>query len=357
MHAQRRMRKLMLKLLPLTIGVFALKGSVMLAEGSSWKSLAPLPQAIAGQCVGTVGDVLVVAGGSSWTAPPWNGGVKSWSPKVYALRTLDGAWDTEAPLPYGMGYGASAQWGDSLLCVGGQDATQVFDSVIRFHAVAGKIVTERLPNLPRAMTNAAAAVVGDTLFVVGGQYGLTPDTASKDIWSLSLHGGKSGQWKMQPKPAWEHARILPVAVGCGDSLFVMSGADLAVGADKAPVRTYLKDAWKRDRAGNWTRLADLPVAVVAASGTCDAAAHPVIFSGDDGVLAPQAQVLKDAHPGFGLDVHEIDPLTGHWRSVSTMPVSLVTTAVAKWKAHYVIAGGEPQPGHRSAKVIALPIDR
>ena len=137
----------------------------------------------------------------------------------------------------------------------------------------------------------------------------------------------------------------------------MSGADLATGADGAPVRTYLKDAWRREANGAWTRLADLPVAVVAAPGICNAGGHPVVFGGDDGVLAPQVQVLRDKHPGFGLEAHEIDPATGHWHSISHMPLSLVTTAAAKWKSHYVIAGGEPQPGHRSAKVIALPVSR
>jgi len=333
---------------------FGMKGSLMSAESSSWKFLAPLPAAIAGQCVGTVGDVLVVAGGSSWTAPPWDKGVKNWSAQVYALRSVDGQWESEAALAHGMGYGASAQWGDSLLCVGGQDATQVFNTVLRFHLAGGKVVTEELPQLPEPLTNAAAAVVNDTLFVVGGQHGLTPDTVSKEIWSLPLHGGKYGQWKLEQKPPWAHARILPVAVGCDGSLFVMSGADLATGADGTPVRTYLKDAWKRDAKGTWSQLEDLPVAVVAAPGICNAAGHPLVFGGDDGVLAPQAQVLRDKHPGFGLDAHEIDPATGKWRVTSHMPLSLVTTAAAKWKLHYVIAGGEPQPGHRSAKVIALP---
>ena len=336
---------------------FGMKGSLMSAESRSWKFLAPLPAAIAGQCVGTVGDVLVVAGGSSWTAPPWSSGVKSWSAHVYALRSLEGKWETEAELPHALGYGASAQWDDSFLCIGGQDAAQVFDSVLRFHIASGKVVMEELPKLPKPLTNAAAAVVSGTLFVVGGQHGLAPNTVSREIWSLSLRGGKYGEWKMEPRSPWVHARILPVAIGCKDALFVMSGADLATAADGAPIRTYLKDAWKREAKGVWTQLEDLPVPVVAAPGTCNAVGHPIVFGGDDGVLAPQAQVLQDKHPGFGLDVHEIDPATGKWRATSRLPLSLVTTGAAKWKSHYVIAGGEPQPGHRSDKVIALPVGR
>lgn len=332
---------------------FVPKGFSMSTTQQSWKFLAPLPQAIAGQCVGRAGDVLVVAGGSSWTAPPWANGVKSWSPKVYALHTLDGQWKEEKALAYGMGYGASAQWGDSLLCVGGQDATKVFDTVLRFHEVHGNVEVEHLPKLPKPITNAGAAVVDDVLYVVGGQHDVTPASVSKEIWSLSLKGGKFGEWKQEPTSPWGHSRILPVAVGCGHELYVMSGADLQTGAYGAPIRTYLKDAWKRTAAGKWEAMPELPAAVVAASGLCGVNGNPIVFSGDDGVLAPQAQVLRDKHPGFSRSAHELVPATEKWHEVSKLPVSLVTTAATTWKGHYVIAGGEPQPGHRSDKVIAF----
>ena len=325
-----------------------------MSVASPWKSLASLPQAIAGQCVGTVGSKLVVAGGSTWTAPPWAGGKKDWSAQVYSLNTPAGTWNNEAALPHAMGYGASAQWNDTLICVGGQNADTAFNTVIRFVAKGDGIAIENLPPLPNAVTNAAAGVVGDTLYVIGGQHNLTPQSVSKEIWTLDLHAdGKSGTWKSAGIAPWQHARILPVVVGCGDALYVMSGADLSVDTAGSPVRTYLKDSWKRSASGEWTRLADLPAAVVAAPASCSNHGTPIIFGGDDGALAAQVQTLKDAHPGFSKDIHE---LTGSWRTISQMPLSLVTTAATRWQGHYVIAGGENQPGHRSSKVIAVAID-
>jgi N-acetylneuraminic acid mutarotase len=328
------------------------------ASRSPWRFLASLPMAMAGQCVGTAGKSLVVAGGSTWTAPPWSGGVKAWSSAVYSLHSIDGFWSTETPLPAGIAYGASAQWNDSLLCVGGQDATQVFDSVLRFRSVNGKILTERLPNLPRPLTNASAVVFAGILYVIGGQHNLTPAGVSKEIWSLRLEdGGHYGQWEVAPASPWDHARILPLVVGCGDFLYVMSGADLSADVTGASSRTYLKDAWRRDAAGSWKRLPDLPAAVVAAPASCSAHGAPVVFGGDDGELADQIQTLRDRHPGFSRKVYEMDPVTAAWTSVSELPVSLVTTAAARWRNHYVIAGGENQPGHRSARVIARSIAR
>jgi N-acetylneuraminic acid mutarotase len=257
-----------------------------------------------------------------------------------------------------MAYGASAQWNDSLLCVGGQDATKVFDSVLRFRSVDGKILAERLPDLPRPLTNASAAVSAGVLYVVGGQHSLTPAGVSKEIWSLRLEdGGHYGQWQVAPASPWGHARILPVVVGCGKFLYVMSGADLSADAAGAPERTYLKDAWRRDAAGSWKRLPDLPAAVVAAPASCSAQGAPLVFGGDDGELANQIQSLRDRHPGFRRKVYEMNPVTDAWTEVSELPVSLVTTAATRWRNHFVIAGGENQPGHRSARVIARSIAR
>ncbi len=322
-----------------------------------WKSLASLPQAIAGQCVGNVGGKLVVAGGSTWTAPPWAGGKKNWAAQVYSLNTPEASWNTEAALPRAMGYGASAQWNDTLICVGGQNGDTVFNTVIRFVSRDNRITIEDLPPLPDPVTNAAAGIVGNTLYVVGGQHDLTPAGVSKEIWTLDLHAnGKASTWKSAGIAPWQHARILPVVVGCGDALYVMSGADLAVDAAGSPVRTYLKDAWKRAASGEWIRLADLPAAVVAAPSSCSNHGTPIYFGGDDGVLASQVQILRDAHPGFNKDVHEMNPKTGSWHTISQMPLSLVTTAATRWQGHYVIAGGENHPGHRSGKVIAVAID-
>lgn len=325
---------------------------------SSWRTLAPLPQALAGQCVGRVGKLLVVAGGSTWTAAPWAGGKKDWSANVYSLASLDGTWRTEQPLLHARGYGASVQGGDSLLCVGGQDGEHAFDSVLRLSEADGTVVAEEMPKLPQPLTNAAAAIVGDTLIVAGGQHGLTPDTMATQMWSLPLNAGVHAEWEAMKPPPWEHQRILPVAVGCGHTFVIMSGAELASGGNGTVIRHYLKDVWRRDARGGWTRMMDLPAPVVAAPSVCGPGGVPIVFGGDDGILAPQANVLRDAHPGFRTEVLKMNPSTGRWgqwRGASPMPVSLVTTAAATWQGHYVIAGGEPKPGHRSSQVIAWAI--
>jgi N-acetylneuraminic acid mutarotase len=321
------------------------------AQGPNVRMLAPLPQAIAGQCVGRVGHALVVAGGSTWSAPPWDGGVKGWHSAVYVLHSPDGAWKRAEDLPEAMAYGASAQWGDALLCVGGQNATRTFDTVLRFRMRDGKIVRDELARLPESLTNAGAAVVDGTLYVVGGQRDVTAMSASKEIWSLKLESGAA--WQRSDAPPWPHARILPAVAGCGGNLYVLSGADLRPHANGAPWRTYLRDAWLRNASGVWERLPELPAPVVAAPTVCDAKGRVLIFGGDDGKLASQIPTLRDNHPGFSRRVLAYDALRHEWIPAGELPLSLVTSGVTLWHGNYVIAGGESHPGHRSDEVVAL----
>ena len=320
--------------------------------------LPPLPEKIAGQCVGTVGDLLVVAGGSSWNKPPWAGGLKSWSDRVYALSPGSQQWKLIGHLPMPMGYGSAVQVGKELLCIGGQDAQRVYSTALRFKLQAGEFIVQRLPDLPRPTTNAGAALAGAKAYVVGGQNGLNPINVSGQIWSLDLAvDSASRSWKEEAAPPWQHVRILPIVAGCGNELFLASGADLTKDEKGTPHRIYLKDAWILTPKSEWKRLADSPAPVTGAPSICDNKGSVLVFGGDDGKLSDQVVTLKDDHPGFSHEMRAMDLRKNRWSSISGLPLSLATTGVTQWNDRYVIAGGEPQPGHRSDRVIALSIGK
>ena len=318
---------------------------------AAWSDLPPLPEAVAGQCVGVSAGWLLVAGGSLWSAPPWDGGVKTWSDRVYGLQPGAPAWKLVGTLPRAMGYGAGAQHGDSLLCAGGQNASEVFRDVLRLRiSAAGRLVVETLPPLPMPLTNAAAAVSGNHLFLFGGQNTLDPAGTAKNALQLDLRH-EHNAWQLLRTP-WAHARILPAAAGCADGVFVGGGADLSAGADGAPVRAYLTDAWHLDtRQRQWRALPALPAATTAAPSACGRDGDWLIFGGDDGALALRIQQLRDTHPGFRTAVLRYHPAARQWQADGDLPVSLVTTGAALWNGRYVIAGGENQPGHRSSRTI------
>jgi N-acetylneuraminic acid mutarotase len=319
-----------------------------------WSELPSLPEAIAGQCVGVAGDRIIVAGGSLWTAPPWNQGVKKWSDRIYGLARGSNRWELLGHLPSPMGYSASVQMGDSLLCIGGQSATEPLSTTLKISYRAGAIEIQKLEPLPRPLTNASAGSAGDgKVYVVGGQHSLKPEDVSRQVYRIDFNG--KGKWEELSSVPWSHARILPAVSGCDDRIYIAGGADLRIAKDGTPQREYLRDAWSfSSKLETWQRLPDLPAAVTAAPSACTADGTWLIFGGDDGTLAQQIQTLKDDHPGFRRTVLQLSRDSSRWIEVTDMPISLVTTGVAHWGDNYVIAGGENQPGHRSSRVIALP---
>jgi N-acetylneuraminic acid mutarotase len=210
------------------------------------------------------------------------------------------------------------------------------------------IAVKGLPDLPHPVTNASGALVGQKVYVVGGQHSLNPKDVTGEIWSLDLSDDK---WKQEPSPPWRHARILPVVAGCGTDLYVVSGADLVVDAGDAFHRTYLSDAWQLKGGLTWEQLPDTPSPTAGAPSVCDATASLIVFGGDDGTLAQQISSLKDQHPGFGLNTLRFDRHAATWSTISQLPLSLVTTGATYWEGKYVIAGGENKPAHRSNRVI------
>lgn len=324
--------------------------SLGMTKAQPWTDLPPLPKALAGQCVGVSSGWLIVAGGSMWSAPPWNGGVKTWSDEVYGLRPGAAAWKLIGRLPFATGYAAAVQHGNDLLCIGGQNATEVFRQVLRLNVSKdGALQLAQLPLLPEPLTNASAAVVHDRLFLLGGQHSTQPQSTAREALQLHLNTGKA--WSRLDVP-WQHPRILPAVASCGGSVYVGGGADLAVDRDGTPVRQYLIDGWRYDITHSmWSRLPVLPAAVTAAPSACTSRGEWLIFGGDDGALAQQIPRLRDTHPGFRKQVLRFDLVTQRWQPAGELPLSLVTTNAAVWNSHYVLAGGENQPGHRSTRVI------
>jgi N-acetylneuraminate epimerase len=333
--------------------LLALAGFAVVLGGSRpvyvWHDLPQLPESLAGQCVGTVGDRLVVAGGSKWTKPPWDGGTKLWSDEIFALSPGAQQWQMIGHLPQPMGYGSAVQTGNTMLCIGGQDAEHTFSTTLQLSLDGHQIRIKSLAHLPQPVTNASAALAGGRVYLVGGQHSLHPKDVSREIWSLGLSGG---EWKQEGTPPWRHARILPVVAACESDLYVASGADLVVDEGDTFHRTYLSDAWRLKRGGWWERLPDTPSPVAGAPSICDASGSLIVFGGDDGGLATKIPSLKDQHPGFSLKIQRFNAHGSRWSPLSQLPQSLVTTGAASWEGRFVIPGGENKPGHRSNRVIA-----
>ena len=320
----------------------------------TWSELPALPQAMSGHFAGVVDDALVVAGGSYFEVSPWQGGEKIWLDRVFLLDNPDGSWSEAAPLPHALAYGGMGTVAKGMILAGGSDGQRNFQTTVLVTRSGDGLVLESLPNLPEPCAMTGAAVLGETIYVAGGQ--TAPDSAEAlhTFWALDTSKDSNTWEELEPWPG--PARILPVVAAQEGSVFVISGADLLPGPDGTAKRTYLTDGYRYTPGQGWKAIAPAPKPMVAAASAAFGPSSILAFSGDDGSLVDRNAELGDHHPGFPSEVWCYNTITDTWAKVSDMPEAVVTTGAVVWKGRIAIPGGEDRPGHRVTQVQAAIAD-
>ena len=351
-----------------------------------WEELSQIPGGVgfAGPFVGRIRDRLVVVGGANFPEKPLWDTEKRWYGEIHSLDLQDpeAGWITSATTLESRAYGVSVTHPElGFFLIGGSDGTRHHADVRRFTtgepATLEPITLDR--PLPEPSAYGAAALVGDTVYVVGGTTTAGAVTASPRIHALDLRslvqasdsGDALPDWfEIEPIPG-APGRMLPVTGVHGGSLYVFGGCSLEPGPDGRPVRTSLHDAWRYDpdseSGTRWTRLADLPRGTVAAPNPALNLGESFlgIIGGDDGLLAARNDELRDQHPGFPDDLLAYHVLTDEWtvrpgfpRDPGPDPVNdpnagslpPVTTSVVEWNDSYLIPTGEVRPRVRTPRV-------
>jgi SSS family transporter len=330
-----------------------------------WEALPPLPDplGVAGPFAGVSGDALLVAGGANFPEPVWESG-KVWRDTVYALEREAGgtglAWSVAGRLPEPLAYGMSVTHGGSLICMGGEDGKRVSDAVfaVTWDPAARALRAEALPPLPQPCAFGQAALVGDTVYVAGGQRGGGIESAMGNFWRLDLSKRGTGTFAWQALPAWPGPeRVLAVVAaqntGKDKCVYVFSGRRRVNGAFE-----FLTDAYEfnprtyqEGRTGtSWRSLPDVPACVMAGTAAAVGQAHVFVLGGADGSLFERADEVKDAHPGFPKRAYAYHTITKTWADAGPSPVNQVTTVAVPWGGRVVIPSGEIRPRVRTPAV-------
>jgi N-acetylneuraminic acid mutarotase len=323
-------------------------------QGQRLPSL-PDKEGFAGMFAGVSHGALLAGGGANFPQKrPWEGGAKVWYDAVFVLDKPDGEWKPAGKLPRPLAYGVSATHGDAVVCVGGSDAQRHYADAFTLEWREGKLVTTPLPPLPRTIANAGGVLLGDTLYVAGGQEKLDATAALKTLYAIDL-SAKAPAWReLDPWPG--PARILTTAAALDGALYLAGGAGLFAGKDGKSQRNYLKDAYRYRPQAGWKRLADLPCPIVAPP-----APAPVddggfyLLGGDAGTDVNF--MPPDKHPGFRKAILRYDGKTDQWSKAGQVPASQPTAPLVRWRGLWVMISGEVRPGVRTPEVWSVQIKK
>lgn len=354
-------------------------------------SLPPPNIGVAGAFSGIHNGAIIVAGGANFpNGMPWEGGKKQYSNEVYVFsihRNGTSRHNREDKLKRHnqsfnliekRAYGASVSTHKGIVCLGGENEKGASNKafLIQWHRKTKQIEYQNLTNLPLPLTNASATIMGNTIYVVGGE---SDNKTTQSFLSLDMSKSNTA-WKILPdlpKPISN-----AVVVTQSKSIFVFGGrAKTASGISDLYNSTFKFDI----KQNIWIPLSNISdgqqniAALSAGTGITIGNQYIILFGGDKGetfhkvetLLAAinlekeeskkQDLILKKnqllaAHPGFSKDILLYDTETDKWAKIGTIPFdSPVTTTAFKSGKRIFIPSGEIRAGVRTPHILAVDI--
>jgi N-acetylneuraminic acid mutarotase len=265
-----------------------------------------------------------------------------------------------------------------VLVIGGENQEGSVKSVFLICDMDGVLKIFPQPDLPMAVTAGASALVGKTVYLIGGSTGAHETTGC-----LSLDTETPGAgWKRLadlPVPL-SHAVVVARDDGSGKCIYALGGRHRienktifsgTVWKYRIKHDSWMEDAVIQDDAGG----------VVLAAGTGIAAGKHsiVLFGGDHGAIFSLTEQLnqqigeaadssvraaltsrKDSiltnHPGFPNRILVYNVRTRKWSAGGEMPrPAPVTTHACQWNGRVFIPSGEIRPGVRTPQVLCTKI--
>lgn len=344
--------------------VFSLAAAPLVAADASsqihlnWLELPSIPSelGVAGPLVGAHNGGLIVAGGANFPQPVWERS-KQWHDDIFVLtKNGDGfTWQKAGTLRRPLGYASCVSTEQGVLCMGGNDKDHIFRSVFMLSWDNGTIKIVDYPQLPTPCAYGQATMIGDDVYLAGGQSGADLNSAMTNFWRMRLQEDPD-DCRWETLPAWPgppRAFNLTVSQhnGFDDCVYVLSGRTEAAGEVQ-----FLKDAWEFNPAsGKWRRRADVPTSVMAGTSIEYGNNHIFVLGGADGSLFKTADDLKNEHPGFPKKAFAYHTVTDSWADAGATPANHVTTQAVHFDGRIVIPSGEVRPRVRSPKVWSVEV--
>lgn len=163
---------------------------------------------------------IMLAGGCNFPeTPAAEGGAKRYYKGIYLSNGTDNLqWEQIGELPQPSAYGVSLQCGNRLIIAGGMNSDGAHSAVYMLSDEDGVCSVKELTPLPCTIDNAAGAIVGSRIYIVGGN---ADGCASSRVFTLDISAPESGWLEMAPFPG--RGRVQPVCAATENALYVWGG--------------------------------------------------------------------------------------------------------------------------------------
>ena len=334
---------------------------------------------VSGAFIGTIGNTVVIAGGSDFPeAKPWEGGIKEYFNDIYLITGSGDKYNcsiADEKFPLKIGNGCSASDGKAVFCFGGYDGKNINRKVFTIRLSGKDVKIDSISDLPSAFVPASAAYNNGFIYIHG------TDGSANRLFRFST---VSYQWKelkgCPDRCISEGAPFVYQHNGREEALYLIGGR----GTDSnglylsSTVWEYLPthDTWKKKTSIS----IDGKTSPLMHSGAVRyGSAHILVFGGDDGKeFSARAELEKKislcnnpmhkdslkntlvsyytSHQGFSEKIFAYHTITDTWTEigVSGEPLPVVTSAV-RLGDRILIPSGEIHPGIRSNSIIEIQV--
>ncbi len=284
-----------------------------------WRFEEEMPRAqVEGSAV-AIGPVIYTFGGSA----PGN------LHRVLAYDTRSGRWSEPTQLPTGLNHSqAVAYRGDAYLAGGYLEGAEATSNFWKYDPRANRWT--ELPPMGKPRGAAAAAVIGDRLYVADGApqtYGVSNPTGPYD--SLESFDFETETWSREPKAPLAVHHVNATALG---GRLYMAGGRVDPQASSDEFLSY------DPRTEKWQRLPKLPSGKYSSLGVVSAGGKVVVYGGDDELG------WEDGGGSTSASAWAFDPEDEGWQRLPDLEVERHAFGAAVTDGRIYAIGGSPCPG-------------
>ena len=227
------------------------------AAADKWTRLSPLPEGRHHIALAASGGKIYGIGGFSGAIPDWRAHAS-----VFVYDPKADRWTPGPALPQARAEGVVAAIGDRIYLIGGRMPVSADASHISQHADTnrGDVLDvrsgqwTRIADAPTARNSAAAAVIDNRIYVVGGRRMVTQPTGGQrpvNVATLEVYDPATDRWETRaPMPLAQGGLA---AASYGGKLYAFGGEQFV------PERKVFAEGWVYDpNTDRWSALAPMP---------------------------------------------------------------------------------------------------